>query len=245
MVNIILYGANGKMGQVLSKLLEFDMDFHIIAGVDKEVQATYYPVYSDPFKIKEPGDLIIDFSHPSYLKQLLAYAVEKKLPVVIATTGYSKEQIALIKQKAKEIPIMLSSNMSLGINILNRILRQYHDTLSEFDIEIIEKHHNKKIDAPSGTALTLANTINENDEYELIYGRGGTHKRDKKEIGVHAIRGGSIVGEHSVLFSGKDEIIELKHTALSKEIFAHGAIKAGKFLVKQSAGFYTMDDIFK
>ncbi len=245
MVKLILFGANGKMGQVLSKILIDDLDFQIIAGVSHTTGANYYPVYHDPFAIKELGNLIIDFSHPSYLETLLAFALTKKLPLLIATTGYNAQQLAVINDAAKQIPIMLSANMSLGINILNHILKQYQDILSDFDIEIIEKHHHNKIDAPSGSALLLANTLNVNKDHELTYGRSGNSKRQNKEIGIHSIRGGTIVGEHSVLFAGNDELMEFKHTALSKEIFAYGAIKAGKFLINQPKGFYTMDDIFK
>jgi len=244
MIKTIIFGANGKMSQVISMLLEDDLDFQIVAGVDHTTQGNYYPVYQDPFDIKESANLVLDFSHPNNLEALLKYSVKNHLPVVIATTGFNETQIALIKETGKEIPILLSANMSLGINILNRILREYQEILSEFDIEIIEKHHNKKIDAPSGTALMLANTLNVNQDYELVYGRKGNHKRQSKEIGIHAIRGGTISGEHNILFAGNDEIIEFKHTALSKEIFAYGAIQACKFLIKQPIGLYTMDDLF-
>ncbi len=243
-MDIILFGASGKMGTVLSKILEEDLDMRIVAGVDKKSTANYFPVYQDPFTIKETASVIIDFSHPSLLKSLLSYAIKQKLPIVIATTGFNESDLELINDAGVMIPIFLSANMSLGINILKNILRRYKKVLKEYDIEIIEKHHNQKLDAPSGTALALASTINENEEYELVMGRNSAKKRGKKEIGIHAIRGGTIVGEHSIIFAGTDEILEFKHTALKKEIFAHGAIKAAKFIVNKQAGLYTMDDIF-
>lgn len=195
----------------------------------------------------EKGDVIVDFSHYSRLDTLLDYAVDRGLPLVIATTGYSDEILKKIEDSSKKIPILLSSNMSLGINLLQDILEKITPILyPNYDIELIEKHHNKKIDSPSGTAKTLLEVIKKNiDEViEEKYGRVGMEKREKNEIGVHSLRGGTIVGEHSVLFCGNDEIIELKHTALSKKIFAEGALQGAKFIIGKEPGLYSMKDIF-
>ena len=195
----------------------------------------------------EKGDVIVDFSHYSRLDTLLDYAVDRGLPLVIATTGYSDEILKKIENSSKKIPILLSSNMSLGINLLQDILEKITPILyPNYDIELIEKHHNKKIDSPSGTAKTLLEVIRKNmDEViEEKYGRVGMEKREKNEIGVHSLRGGTIVGEHSVLFCGNDEIIELKHTALSKKIFAEGALQGAKFIIGKEPGLYSMKDIF-
>lgn len=195
----------------------------------------------------EKGDVIMDFSHYSRLDTLLDYAVDRGLPLVIATTGYSDEILKKIENSSKKIPILLSSNMSLGINLLQDILEKITPILyPNYDIELIEKHHNKKIDSPSGTAKTLLEVIKKNiDEViEEKYGRVGMEKREKNEIGVHSLRGGTIVGEHSVLFCGNDEIIELKHTALSKKIFAEGALQGAKFIIGKEPGLYSMKDIF-
>lgn len=195
----------------------------------------------------EKGDVIVDFSHYSRLDTLLDYAVDRGLPLVIATTGYSDEILKKIDNSSKKIPILLSSNMSLGINLLQDILEKITPILyPNYDIELIEKHHNKKIDSPSGTAKTLLEVIKKNiDEViEEKYGRVGMEKREKNEIGVHSLRGGTIVGEHSVLFCGNDEIIELKHTALSKKIFAEGALQGAKFIIGKEPGLYSMKDIF-
>lgn len=195
----------------------------------------------------EKGDVIVDFSHYSRLDTLLDYAVDRGLPLVIATTGYSDEILKKIEDSSKKIPILLSSNMSLGINLLQDILEKITPILyPNYDIELIEKHHNKKIDSPSGTAKTLLEVIKKNiDEViEEKYGRVGMEKREKNEIGVHSLRGGTIVGEHSVLFCGNDEIIELKHTALSKKIFAEGALQGAKFIIEKEPGLYSMKDIF-
>lgn len=195
----------------------------------------------------EQGDVIIDFSHYSRLDTLLQFAIRTKTPLVIATTGYSQETLEKIVEASKHTPILLSSNMSLGINLLQDILEKITPILyGNYDIELIEKHHNKKIDSPSGTAKTLLEVM-KNSIDEVItekYGRVGMEKREKNEIGVHSLRGGTIVGEHSVVFCGNDEIIELKHTALSKKIFAEGAIKGAQFLIGKEAKLYTMKDIF-
>ncbi|MBU5456112.1 4-hydroxy-tetrahydrodipicolinate reductase [Caproiciproducens sp. MSJ-32] len=250
MIKVMIYGANGKMAQVLSRQIELEKDMEIAVGIDRYNSdgKNKYPIYSDPYEYNGEVDVIIDFSHPSNLDQMLDFSIKRKIPLVIATTGLSEEQLKEIEDASKKTAILHSSNMSLGINILSRVLRNISKLLSEdFDIEIIEKHHNKKVDAPSGTAYLLANVINEvlDNSKEYTYGREGKNvKREKNEIGIHAIRGGTIAGEHTIIFAGDDEIIELKHTALSKSIFALGAIKAARFIVKSEEGLYTMDDIF-
>lgn len=198
--------------------------------------------------INEKIDVIIDFSHFSKLNDLLDRCAERNYPLVIATTGYSGETLEKIVETSKKIPILLSSNTSLGINAINSILEKLVPRLEEnFDIEIIEKHHNKKIDSPSGTAITLLETIQNSlhEKYDVVYGREGMAKREKKEIGVHAVRGGTIVGEHTIIFAGEDEIIEISHKALSKKIFAVGALKCADFIIGKQPRLYTMKDIFK
>lgn len=195
----------------------------------------------------EEGDVIIDFSHFSRLDSLLDFAENKKIPLVIATTGYNEILVEKIEKVSKNIPVLLSSNMSLGINLMQDILEKIVPILyKDYDIEVIEAHHNKKIDSPSGTAKTLVETIEKNckDTMKKQFGREGISPREKNEIGIHSLRGGTIVGEHSVLFCGNDEVIEIKHTAMSKKIFAKGALEAGKFLADKKAGLYTMKDIF-
>jgi len=250
MIKTIIYGSNGKMGQVLGEQLINHNDFEIVAGIDRDANKCKnpYPVYSNPYEYKGEVDVIIDFSHPSYLEEMLEFSLEQKIPLVMATTGFSDEQLRKIRKASEVIPILHSANMSLGINVLSRILREVSQLLNEsFDIEIIEKHHNKKVDAPSGTAYLLANTINETlgNSKDFVYGRESINaRRGENEIGIHAVRGGTIPGEHTVIFAGLDEIIEFKHTALSKNIFAQGAIRAARFITKEKQGFYTMDDIF-
>lgn len=250
MIKVIVYGSNGKMGQVLSNQINNESDIEIVAGIDRTTnkEENIYPVYSDPCEYEGEVDIIIDFSHPSNLAKILKYSSDRKIPLVIATTGYTEEQYNLLLEASKELPILLSSNMSLGINVIAMILKEVSRFLGDsFDIEIIEKHHNKKIDAPSGTAYLLANVINKalDSKKEYLFGReGGNAKRHEKEIGIHAIRGGTIPGEHTVIFAGLDEVIEIKHEALSKNIFAQGAIKAARFIINAKPGFYNMDDIF-
>ncbi|MGL5579331.1 MAG: 4-hydroxy-tetrahydrodipicolinate reductase [Fusobacteriaceae bacterium] len=231
-MEIIVHGE-GAMGNVLADLIKNQEEL-FLTGFSSELK-------------DETGDIIIDFSHPGRLETLLDYAVEKKIPLLIATTGYSEEISEKIQIAGRCIPILISTNTSIGVNIVNRILENIAPVLyKNFDIEIIEKHHNKKLDSPSGTAKTLYNTIKNScsEEFNEVHGRLGNSKRDKGEIGIHAVRGGTVVGEHSILFAGEDEIIEIKHTALSKKIFAKGAIEAGKLLIKKSAGVYTMKDIY-
>lgn len=246
MIRILLNGCNGKMGRVISNLAEASTSLQITAGVDRNNTENYFPIYSNIFDCKEEVDVILDFSRPDSLENLLDYSKSKNMPLVLCTTGYSKEQIDKINEMSKIIPIFRSANMSLGVNLLNNILRQISSLLyKDFDIEIIEKHHNQKVDAPSGTALLLANTIKASipEETDFVYGREGISKREHKDIGIHAVRGGSIVGDHDVIFAGQGEIIELKHTAMSRDVFAIGALKACEFMFEKQIGLYSMDDI--
>ncbi len=230
-MEVIIHGT-GAMGKILQECCKNQN--LIVTGFADEL--------SD-----EVGDVIIDFSHYSRIENLLKFATSKNIPLVIATTGYSQEILTKIEEASKKIPILLSSNMSLGINLLQDILEKITPILyGNYDIELVEKHHNKKLDSPSGTAKTLLETMEKNISEKIIekYGRIGMEKREKNEIGVHSLRGGTIVGEHSISFCGNDEIIELKHTALSKKIFAEGAIQGAKFLIGKEPKLYTMKDIF-
>lgn len=248
MTRIILNGCNGKMGQVISRIVSEDESFKIAAGLDINTYTQNpYPVYTNPDDCVENADVIIDFSHPSALEGLLDFAKNRNMPIVVATTGLSDEQKKLIEKSASEIPVFFSANMSLGINLLMDLARKATKLLgNKFDIEIIEKHHNQKLDAPSGTALALADAISETLENpaEFVYDRHSVRrKRRKNEIGIHAVRGGTIVGEHEIIFAGNDEVIELKHTAASKEVFAEGAVKAAEFMKGKPTGLYSMADL--
>lgn len=248
MKKVLLIGCNGQMGRVVQKAIQQHPKLELVAGIDRHPgEKTSFPIYQDFDGIQEEIDLIIDFSHHSMTKKVLDYGLRQKLPIVIATTGLSDEIIDAIKKTATEIPVFYSANMSLGINALIKALQSIAPILEEdFQIEIIEKHHRYKKDAPSGTALLLADSMNEVlvNKKDYIHGRTGNENENAlSEIGIHAVRGGSIPGEHTVIFAGEDEIIELKHTALSRHIFANGALKAGIFLVEQPKGFYSMNDL--
>lgn len=246
MVSIILSGANGKMGHVVADLVLNNEDCKIVAGVDISGKSECdFPVYKNFDNIT--GDVIIDFSNPSALDNILNFAIKNKNGVVLATTGYSKEHIDKIKEASKIIPIFFTFNMSLGINLLVNLAKKAYSVLGEnFDIEIIEKHHNQKIDAPSGTAIMLAEAINDeaNNSYKFVFDRHNTrHERGSKELGIHTVRGGTIVGEHEVIFAGKDEIVTLSHSARSKDIFAVGSIKAACFIKDKPPGLYNMSHL--
>ena len=247
MIQILLSGAGGKMGQVISRSVSERDDCRIAAGIDRQSAAVDYPIFEKPSDCDVYCDVIIDFSHPSLLEPLLDYAVSHKIPAVVCTTGLSPEQVDKLKEAADKIPVFFSANMSIGVNLMIDLVSRAAKILeSNFDIEIIEKHHNQKIDAPSGTALAIADAISESVSYnpEYTYDRHSVRrKRDKNEIGIHAVRGGTIVGEHSVIFAGTDEVLEIKHQANSKEIFAVGAVKAAKFIVGKPNGMYNMSDV--
>ncbi len=248
MINIALFGCNGKMGQVIAQILSEDEDAKISFGFDINTEMkNSFPVYNNIDDIKENADVLIDFSHPAMLENIIKYSKKTKTPAVIATTGISDVGIKNIDELSKEVAIFRSANMSLGINLLINLIKKAAPLLEgKFDIEIIEKHHNQKIDAPSGTALMLADAVNESleTECEYVYDRHSVRKkRGKTEIGLHAVRGGTIVGQHDVIFAGNDEIVELKHTATSKGVFAEGAIKAAKFLVGKPSGMYDMQNL--
>lgn len=248
MINLILSGCNGKMGQVIARLCSEDAAVKIVCGYDVNTeQRNSFPVVDDLSKFSGHADAIIDFSHPNSLDSLLDYSEQTGVPVVVATTGLSTQQIARVNEHAKKVPVFSSANMSLGVNLLVSLVKKAAAILEgNFDIEIIEKHHNQKIDAPSGTALMIADEIASSlqGDADYIYDRHCVRKkREKHEIGIHSVRGGTIVGEHEVLFAGNDEIISVSHTAMSKEIFAVGAIRAAKFLAGKQPGLYTMEDL--
>lgn len=249
MLKVGISGCNGAMGRVLTNIIAEIEEIEIAFGIDRSVNLYQnpYPVYEAPSQVQEQCDVIIDFSNPARLYDLLIFCVNTNTAVVIATTGLSEEQEARIKDVSKKIPVFKSSNTSLGISLVLDLVRKSTNVLQEaFDIEIIEKHHNKKIDAPSGTAYMIAQAINEEMSNEMVYnyGREGKNsKRNKNEIGIHAVRGGSIVGEHTVIFAGMDEIIEIKHTALSKGVFARGAIKAAKYIANKGPNLYSMQNL--
>lgn len=244
MTRIILSGCNGKMGKTITQCVSQRDDCEIVAGFDINTQATDYPVYDDPTQCHIDADVIIDFSHPAMLDGVLAYSEAHKLPIVIATTGLSDTQIGAIQEAAYNTAVFSSANMSLGISLLAELAKKAASVLgTSFDVEIIEKHHNQKIDAPSGTALMLADAVKEGLPYSPAYvfdRHAVRQKRDAHEIGFSSIRGGTIVGEHDVLFAGHDECITLSHSATSKGVFATGAINAALFLVGKPAGYYTM-----
>lgn len=244
MIKVVLSGCNGAMGKTITEAAGNFNDIEIVVGFDKAKSDTPYPVVSDFEMIDQDVDVVIDFSHPSVLENELSFCLKNKIPVVLASTGYSTEQIKQIKAAAEKIPVFYTANMSLGVNLMDALCRQAAKVLShQFDIEIIEKHHNQKVDAPSGTALLLADGMNEvlDNEFTYAFDRHSRRKkRDNKEIGISSLRGGTIVGEHSVIFAGNNECLEIKHTAFSKTVFANGALNAALWLTHQSAGLYDM-----
>lgn len=249
MINILLSGACGRMGQAISAMCDQRDDIRISCGFDlNKSMVVNFPVYDDYDKIKEDADVIIDFSNPSNTENLLAYAISINKPCVIATTGLIKKQIDLLHEASAKIPVFFSANMSLGVNLIIALAQRAAKILgNSFDIEIIEKHHNQKLDAPSGTALAIADAISDSLKTapNYIYDRHSARKkRDKNEIGLHAIRGGTIVGEHDVLFAGNNEIVQISHSATSRDVFATGAIRAAEFIYNKPCGMYSMNDLF-
>jgi 4-hydroxy-tetrahydrodipicolinate reductase len=249
MTKIIMRGCNGKMGQVITGLVKEDENAKIVAGIDinQSIQNDY-PVFASLKECNVSADVIIDFASSKGFDDLMSYIEDTKTPVVLCTTGLNEDQIKSVHEVSKKVAVLKSANMSLGINTLMKLLQDATKVLVDagFDIEIVEKHHNQKLDAPSGTALALADSINEvlNNDYAYQYDRSKElAKREKKEIGISAVRGGTIVGEHEVIFAGIDEVIEFKHTAYSKAIFAKGAIQAAKFLNGKEPGMYDMSHV--
>lgn len=249
MTKIIMHGCNGKMGQTITAMCKEDPEIEIVAGVDLyDGIKNDYPVFPNISVCDVKADVVIDFSSAKALDDLLIYCEEKQVPVVLCTTGLAEEQLAKIRTASEHVAVLKSANMSLGINMLTELLKKVAQILAPagYDIEIVEKHHNQKLDAPSGTALALADSMNEalDEKYHYIYDRSvERRKRDRYEIGISAVRGGNIVGEHEVIFAGQDEVIEFKHTAYSKAVFAKGAVQAAKFLAGRPAGFYDMRDV--
>ena len=250
MTRILLHGCGGKMGRVVERIVASDPSCQIVAGIDPSLLSAAYPVFATPEQCTVAADVIIDFSTASAVDALLDYAAKTKTPLVLCTTGLSDEVLEKMKACTAQTAILKSANMSIGINLILNLVQKAAEALydSGFDIEVVEKHHNQKIDAPSGTAMAIADAINDalDSSMHYVYDRSQTRqKRDRKEIGIHAIRGGSIVGEHDVIFAGQDEVITLSHQAMSKEIFAVGAVKAAKYLAEQGPGFYTMADVLQ
>ena len=251
MVNILMNGCNGKMGQVITELVSQDDSVCISAGVDVyDGIENNYPVFKSIDEVDVGFDVIIDFSTAAVVGKIIDYCEIHKKPVVICTTGLSDEILGRIDELSKTCAVLRSANMSIGVNVLMKLLKQAVVRLAPegFDIEIVEKHHNQKLDAPSGTALSLAEAMNEemNGAYEYVYDRSGVRKkRDGKEMGISAVRGGNIVGEHDVIFAGTDEVITISHTAYSKKIFAKGAIAGARYLCGKAPGLYDMSDVME
>lgn len=249
MTRIILSGANGKMGKTIQSVVAGHENCEIVAGVDLNTQSDNFPIYDSIDKVQEQADVVIDFTNPVLIDGLLDYSKKTSTPLVIGTTGFNDNQKKQIEKASEESAVFFTYNMSLGINLLANLAKKAADILGkDFDIEIVEKHHNQKIDAPSGTALMLADAICEEFDEPLKYEydrHSKREKRSKNEIGMHSVRGGTIVGEHEIIFAGRDEIITLSHSARSKEIFAVGAVNAAEFMKDKSCGMYSMKDLIK
>lgn len=249
MVKVIMHGCNGQMGQTIVRLIAADEEIELAAGVDAfDAGKNEFPVFKNIAECTVEADVVIDFSAAPAVDGLLDYCVAKNLPCVLCTTGLSEQQLAKVREASGKVAILKSANMSLGINMLLKLLREATGILAPagFDIEIVEKHHNQKVDAPSGTALALADAINEelDNSYQYVYDRSQVReKRTRKEIGISAVRGGTIVGDHDVIFAGADEVITFSHRAYSKAVFGKGAIQAAKFLAGRPAGMYDMSDV--
>ena len=242
-MNILLNGATGRMGKEVIKKVAEEKDLNITCGVGIGENNEKFPIYENTKDIEDKVDVIIDFSIPKASLNILEYARKNKIPIVIATTGFSDEELKVIKEASEEIPVFRSSNMSLDINLMAKIVQEIARVLNDTDIEIIETHHNRKVDSPSGTAILLADAINEVLENKKIYTFDRMQKREKRskdEIGFSSIRGGNIVGEHTVKFFGENETLEIKHTSYSRQVFVEGALKAAKFIVTKNSGLYDM-----
>ena len=247
MISVLINGCNGKMGQEVAKAIEKNDNFQIACGVDRlDSGDNKFPVYTNLSLVTETPDIIIDFSIPEATLNILPFAIEKNIPIVIATTGFSEEQLEQIKEASVKIPVFRSGNMSYTVNLMCHIVSEVAKKLSSSDIEIIESHHNRKVDAPSGTALMLADSINEalNNSMHYEYNRHEKRqKREKTEIGIHSIRGGNIVGEHKAQFISENECFEIRHEVFSRAVFADGSLKAAEFLVLQEPGLYNMNNM--
>lgn len=249
MTRIIMHGCNGHMGQVISDIVRDDPDAEMVAGIDiVDNRENGYPVFTNIFDCDVTADVIIDFAAAQAVDTLLDYVTERQIPLVLCTTGLSAEQLQKVEEASKKVAILRSANMSLGINTLLKMVKTATKVFADagYDIEIVEKHHNKKVDAPSGTALALADSINEalEEPYEYVFDRSGRREaRPKKEIGLSAVRGGTIVGDHDIIFAGTDEVITFSHTAYSKAVFGKGAVQAGKFLAGKAPGMYDMQQV--
>ena len=251
MIKILMHGCNGRMGQMISGLVRDEEEMMIAAGVDTyQGVSNEYPVFGSIDACDDDVDVVIDFSNAAAADAVMEYCAKRQIPLVFCTTGLSEEQLQKLEDTAKQTAVLKSANMSLGINLLLKLLKDAAKVLAPagYDIEIVEKHHNQKLEAPSGTALALADSINEamDGSYVYTYDRSQVRrKREKKEIGISAVRGGTIVGEHEVLFAGLDEVIELKHTAYSRSVFGKGAVEAARFLAGKPAGMYDMSDVIE
>ena len=249
MTRVIMHGCNGHMGRVITDLVSKDDDIEIVAGIDPfDDGHNTYPVFASIKDCDVKADAVIDFASAKAEDALLDYCVEKQIPVVVCTTGLSKEQLDKVRESACKVAVLKSANMSLGINTLFKLLQDAAKVFipSGYDVEIVERHHNQKLDAPSGTALALADSINDEmgGQYEYVYDRSKVRqKRDKKELGISAVRGGTIVGEHDVIFAGTDEVVTFSHTAYSRAVFAKGSVTAAKFIKGKAAGLYDMADV--
>ncbi|MBO6240736.1 MAG: 4-hydroxy-tetrahydrodipicolinate reductase [Butyrivibrio sp.] len=249
MTKMIMHGCNGRMGHVIIDLVKEDKDIEVVAGVDAYGENSYdFPVFKSLEECDVQADVIVDFSNASAADGLLAYCEKTSTPVVLCSTGLSEAQLARVKDASKKVAVLKSANMSVGVNALLKVLKEVSPLFAAagFDIEIVEKHHNQKLDAPSGTAIALADSINSSlgNEYEYVYDRSSRReKRPEKEIGISAVRGGTIVGDHDVIFAGHDEVVTLSHRAYSRAIFGKGAIEAAKFLAGKPAGMYDMSNV--
>lgn len=248
MIKIIINGCNGKMGQVVSELAKKDEEIEVIGGFDISQRKDDYPIFTNIDEINVKPDVIIDFSIPQATFNILEYALKTRTPIVIATTGFTDEENKKIEETSQKVAIFKSANMSFDVTMMKNLLKQIAPKLEGTDIEITEIHHNRKIDSPSGTAQMFADSINEalGNKYHCEYNRHDKHeKRDKYEIGMNSIRGGNIVGEHIVQFFGEFETFEIKHTSYSRNVFAEGALKAAKFIIRKKNGLYSMDDLMR
>lgn len=251
MIKILMHGCNGRMGRMITEIAKDDEAVQIVAGVDTYTAVPNdYPVFGSIEVCDVEADVVIDFSNAAAVDGLLDWCAKKHVPVVLCTTGLSEAQLEKVQETSKKTAVLKSANMSMGINLLLKLLKDAAKVLAPagYDIEVTERHHNQKLDAPSGTALALADSVNEalGNEYTYVYDRSQVRqKREKKEIGISAVRAGTIVGEHEVIFAGTDEVIEFKHTAYSRSVFAKGAVEAAKFLAEKESGMYDMGDVIR